>query len=252
MRAAGDSSPVVRRTVAVAARDLPPEQRVEIVRPLLRDDARTVRVEAVAALLGVHAASWTQTDRAALKSATAEYVDARSFNADHGEGLADLAYVAMLAGDFKHAEANLREALVIDPTFTAAFVNLADLYRSQRRDEDAEVILRNGLDVAADTAAVEFALGLTLIRLERRTEAVLHLRRAYEIRPETTRFGYVFAVAQFDAGKHDAALRTLERMRKRYPANRDILRLLAGYNEQLGRSQAAERFNSELKILDAR
>jgi len=249
MRAANDSSPIVRRSVSVAARDLPPEQTIEIVRPLLHDEIRSVRIEAVAALLGVHAGRWNPADRAALKSATGEYLESKAFNADRGAGLVDLAHVAMLAGDLASAESTLREALDVDPTFTAAYVNLADLYRSQERDEDADAILRQGLRVAADTASVEFALGLTLVRLDRRPEALTHLARAYALRPEALRFGYVYAVAQYDSGKEDAALRTLEQMRKRYPANRDILRLLAGYSQQLGRTEEARRLAAELEKL---
>jgi predicted CXXCH cytochrome family protein len=249
MRAGNDKSPIVRRAVAEAARDLPPEQRVEVVRPLLRDDFRTVRVEAVATLFGIDARGWRKADQNALKKATAEYLEARSFNTDRGDGLVDLSYVAALSGDFKGAEDGLREALEIDPTFTAAYVNLADLYRSQQRDEDAEAILRQGLKAAADQAAVEFGLGLTLVRLGRHDEATVHLRRAYDMRPETIRFGYVYAVAQFDGGKREAALRTLEHMHKRYPANRDVLRLLVGYNQQMRREKAAKRYAAELDEL---
>jgi tetratricopeptide (TPR) repeat protein len=249
MRAAHDRSSLVRRTVAVAARDLSPEQRVEVVRPMLRDEARTVRIEAVAALLGTNARGWSARDRTALKHATAEYIEARSFNSDRGEGLVDLAHVAMLAGDYKHAEENLREALDVDPTFTAAYVNLADLYRSQQRDEEAEAILRQGLGTAADRAAIEFALGLTLVRLQRHSEAMGHLRRAYELRPEVIRFGYVYAVAQFDRGQREAALRTLGKLYERYPANRDVLRLLTGYNREMGRAKAAQRYAAELQQL---
>jgi len=249
MRAASDPSPIVRRTVAVASRDIPQEQRPEVVRALLRDPVRTVRIEAVAALLGIHAGRWSESDRAALKAATAEYIEARAFNADRGEGLVDLAHVALLAGDVQHAEGNLREALDVDPTFTAAYVNLADLYRSQQRDEEAEAVLREGLKAAADRASVEFALGLTLIRLGRSSEAMAQLRRAHEMRPEVIRFGYVYAVAQFDSGQQAASLKTLEHMLQRYPANRDILRLLAGYNQQMGRTKAAERYAAELQKL---
>ncbi len=252
MRAASDKSAVVRRSVAVAARDLPPEQRVEILRPLLRDRARTVRTEAVGAILGTDARAWRATDKEALKRATTEYLAARSFNADRGEGLVDLAHVAALSGDFQHAEANLREALEGDPTVSAAYVNLADLDRGQRRDEDAEATLRRALGMAADRSAVEFSLGLTLVRLGRHDEALAFLRRAYETRPETMRFGYVYAVAQFDTGRQAAALRTLEQIHTRYPANRDVLQLLAGYNQQLGRAEVAKTSAAKLDKLNTR
>ena len=41
----------------------------------------------------------------------------------------------------------------------------------------------------------------------------------------------------------------LERMRERYPTNREILRLLAGYNQKLGRFKAAQRYAAELDAL---
>jgi predicted CXXCH cytochrome family protein len=249
MRASHDSSPLVRRTVAVAARELSPSERTEIVRPLLRDRARTVRIEAVATLLGADARGWTESDRAVLEKATGEYLEARAYNADRGEGLVDLAYVATLAGDFPHAEADLREALEIDPTFTAAYVNLADLYRSQQRDTEAEALLTRGLELAGDRASLEFALGLTLVRLGRYSEALTHLRRAHVMRPEVIRFGYIYAVAQYDQGHHQAALKTLEQMQRRYPANREVLRLLVAYNRQMGRSEAAAGYAGLLKNL---
>lgn len=249
MRASTDESPVVRRTVAVAARDLPPDVQSELVRPLLRDDSRSVRIEAVGTLLGTDARGWREADQTALKKATTEYLAARSFNADRGEGLVDLSHVAALAGDFEHAEDNLRQALEIDPTFTAAYVNLADLYRSRRRDEEAEAILRKGLDRAADRAAVEFALGLTLVRLGKHDEALKPLRRAHEMRPEAVRYGYVYAVAQFDGGRQEDALRTLEEMHERYPANRDVLQLLVGYNQRLNRPTAAKQYATKLAKL---
>lgn len=252
MRAEGDDSAVVRRSVAVAARELPSEQRIEIVRPLLRDDARTVRVEAVATLLGSDARNWRRIDQIALEKATTEYLEARAFNSDRGEGLVDLAHVAALVGDFRHAEDNLREALEIDPTFTAAYVNLADLFRSQQRDEDAAGVLRAGLEAAADRAAIEFSLGLTLVRLQRHAEALAHLKSAHRMRPETIRFGYVYAVAQFDTGRQASALRTLEHLHARYPANRDVLQLLVGYNQQMGRDAAAKKYADKLESLGTR
>ncbi|MGD8316859.1 MAG: tetratricopeptide repeat protein, partial [Myxococcales bacterium] len=146
-------------------------------------------------------------------------------------------------------EENLREALEIDPTFTAAYVNLADLYRAQQRDTEAERLLKRGLERAGDPASVELALGLTLVRLGRYSDALTHLRRAHVMRPEVIRFGYVYAVAQYDQGHRRAALKTLERMQRRYPANRDVLRLLVAYNGQMGRSSAAARYARLLENL---
>jgi Tfp pilus assembly protein PilF len=61
--------------------------------------------------------------------------------------------------------------------------------------------------------------------------------------------GYVYAVAQFDTGKQGAALSTLNHLHKRYPANRDVLQLLLGYNQQMGRESAAKTYAAKLEKL---
>ncbi len=249
MRASSDPSPIVRRSVALAARELPTNLRPEVVVALLDDPLRTVRIEAVSTLLRSNTRDWKPADREAFDRATAEYEEARAFNADRAEGLVDLAHLATVKRTPEKAEAILREAIDIDPTFTAGHVNLADLYREMGRDRDAETVLRDALESTADRATVEHALGLALIRLDRHAEAQKHLARAYELRPESIRFGYVYAVSQFDRGRRDAALRTLDEIHARYPANLEVLMLLLNYNRQLGRKDAAARYSTELQEL---
>ncbi|MEM9728694.1 MAG: tetratricopeptide repeat protein, partial [Myxococcota bacterium] len=226
MHATDDASPVVRRSAAVASRALPPEIRREVVVPLLSDGVLSVRVEAVASLLGAGSGSVRPADREAFQRAAAEYGATRAFVADRGEGLVDLANLAAVAGDVSRAETVLREALEVDPTFTAGHVNLADLYRGLGRQEESEKVLRQALSVAADRATVEHALGLALVRLDRHDEALVHLSRAYALRPEYERFGYVYAIAAFERGRTDESLRVLETLHRRYPANADFLQLL--------------------------
>ncbi len=249
MRASSDPSPIVRRSVALAARELPANLRPEVVIALLDDPLRTVRIEAVSTLLRSNTRDWKPADREAFDRATAEYEEARAFNADRAEGLVDLAHLATVKRTPEKAEAILREAIDIDPTFTAGHVNLADLYRAMGRDRDAETVLRDALESTADRATVEHALGLALIRLDRHAEAQKHLARAYELRPESIRFGYVYAVSQFDRGRRDAAVRTLDEIHARYPANLEVLMLLLNYNRQLGRKDAAARYSTELQEL---
>jgi Tfp pilus assembly protein PilF len=87
------------------------------------------------------------------------------------------------------------------------------------------------------------------VRLGRHAEARDHLRAAHELRPEVIRFGYVYAVAQYDHGDRGAALRTLDAMHRRYPANREVLRLLVGYNRQMGRHATARGYAALLAEL---
>ncbi|MGB5812719.1 MAG: ammonia-forming cytochrome c nitrite reductase subunit c552 [Polyangiales bacterium] len=252
MRASNDSSPVVRRSVAVASRVLPIELRAEIAKPLLSDPTMTVRIEAAAVLLEADQAGWGGDDRRALADAKAEYRRARTFGADRAEGLTDLANLELVERRPAQAEAILREALEVDPSFTAAYVNLADLYRILGKGEESEGILREALESAADQATASHALGLALVRVGKRDEALAALGRAYDLRPEAVRFGYVYAVAMFDGGRREAALDLLEKLRSRYPADTSVLMALVTYNQKLGRDDEAMRHAKTLQALGVR
>jgi len=251
MQAASDSSPVVRRAAAEAVRDLPAEMRAAVAVPLLRDATRSVRIEAASTLLEINARTLRPADRRMLAKATAELERARSHAADRGDGLVDLARIALAGRQPRRAEAMLREAIDVDPTFTAAYVNLSDLYRASGRNAESEAVLRDAIDQAADPATVEHALGLALVRFERYDEATEHLRRAYELRPESIRFGYVYAVAQFDRGNPQAAFRALRALERRYPANVQILRLLSDYHRQRGRRALSARYAEKVEELES-
>jgi Flp pilus assembly protein TadD len=80
-------------------------------------------------------------------------------------------------------------------------VNLADLRRLQGREPEAESTLREGLAVAPEAAALHHALGLSLVRQQRKSEALRELRRATELDPANQRFKYVYDVARTELGK---------------------------------------------------
>ena len=90
--------------------------------------------------------------RAALDLALAEYRQAQELNADRPEAHLNLGVLQAQLGKPLEAERAYRTALRIDPSFAPTYVNLADLYRAQQRDEEGENILRQGLAVPNDAA----------------------------------------------------------------------------------------------------
>jgi Flp pilus assembly protein TadD len=77
-----------------------------------------------------------------------------------------------------------------------AWANLADLRRLQGREPEAEATLREGLTAMPDAAALHHALGLSLVRQQRKSEALAELRRATELDPANPRFKYVYDIAR--------------------------------------------------------
>ena len=118
-------------------------------------------------------------------------------------------------------------------------VNLADLYRTQERDEEGEHILRQGLAVAPNDAALHHALGLLLVRRGRQSEALDALGRAAELRPDNPRYSYVFGVALHSAHQSTRALEVLTQAYERHPGEPEILVGLATISRERGQLDAA-------------
>jgi tetratricopeptide (TPR) repeat protein len=190
-----DQSPLVRHAAIGVFDALPPDQRRQVV-PLLGDPVRDVRIRAARALAPLPAAALGPDDAATYAQAAAEYVAAERFNADRPENRTNLGTFYAERGQFADAESELRAAIALDPTFTPAWVNLADLMRLQGREADAEAALRDGLTRAPSDATLHHALGLSLVRQKKSAEALGELKRATELAPGNARFAYVYGVAK--------------------------------------------------------
>jgi predicted CXXCH cytochrome family protein len=248
--ALGDPDPLVRRAAIQALADVDPGVRDPLVSPLLADPVRAVRIEAAAALSGSPLDLMPAPARAALAGATAELVAARELNADRPEAHLDLAALYAKQGLPVRAEAELRRALVMEPAFVPAAVNLADLYRATGRDRDAEPVLREALAHTPDNPALMHALGLTLVREQRVPESIVWLGGASRRGPENPRYGYVFAVALHGQGQRREAMNQLVRVLARHPYDRDALAAMAAFTRESGDLQGAEAYAARLAALD--
>ena len=66
----------------------------------------------------------------------------------------NLGLIAVAVGDVQQAEQAYKTALRLDARFSPAYVNLADLYRQQGRDQDGERVLRCGYRGQMRTAPI--------------------------------------------------------------------------------------------------
>jgi tetratricopeptide (TPR) repeat protein len=174
-----------------------------------------------------------------LTAALEEYVAAETVNADRPEGNLNLGLIAAAAGEPEVAERAYQAALRLDSRFTPAYANLADLYRAQGREREAEAQLRAGLAVMPDSADLHHALGLSLVRAKRLDAALDDLKQATELAPTHTRYAYVYAVALDSVGRTQDAVPVLEGAAARDAGDTDLLVALVQYNAKLGQREAA-------------
>ncbi len=246
-RLLSDQDPLVRAAAVrfLAVTDV--RTQVDQGWPLLEDPDRVVRLDAARLLAPLLRQGLPDKYRTQLEQAVQTYKQAESVNADRPESQMNLGLIALAEGHDGEAESAYRRALDLDPGFSPGYVNLADLYRQQGRDEQGEQLLRAGIDAVGDNAGMQHALGLLLVRQKRLDEALVHLRQAALLAPDLPHYAYVYALGLKGAGDTGQALKVLGETNLRHPGNPEILTALASLHEQQGNLHMARRYAEELK-----
>lgn len=245
-----DASPLVRRAAGRTLSGAALQTSPVTVTPLLDDQVRAVRIEAAQALAGARADELPDGASAALEKAIVEYIAAQELNGDRPEAHSNLALLFAKEKRFSEARTELNSALSLDPSFTPAVVDLADLDQTLGREVEGERILRAAIARSPNDASLQHALGLSLVRQGRRQEALNYLAAAARLDPSDARFVYVYAVALNDAGQTGQALATLEADLKEHPYDRDVLAALTDFYRTAGDLRKATIYAKRLAALE--
>ncbi len=238
-RMAGDASPLVRMATVQLADVMPAETRAAVLGPLLGDATRAVRIEAARSLAGGQD-RLPQELLPSWEAASQEYVATLQYNADRPESRVALGGFRAALGQADAARAQFTAAIQLDPDFVPAYVNAADVLRTQGRDQESAEVLQQGLQRVPMSATLHHALGLARIRLQQPELAMGSLRRAVELDPAVARYSYVYAVALHSAGQVDESIHWLQEAVKRWPYDRDVLMALTSFQLESGKRQDAQ------------
>ncbi|WP_371089950.1 cytochrome c3 family protein [Bradyrhizobium sp. WSM2254] len=248
-RGLSDPDPLVRLGAFDALEGIPADQLWGLASPQLADPVRGVRIRAAEVLASVPATRQPATDRDRFAQAAAEFVAAQRLNADRPEARSALGSFLARQAKAVEAEGEYRAALRLDPSFSPAAINLADLYRELGRESDGERVLRDALSGSQQNASIHHALGLALVRQKRNESALDELRLAAVLDPGQSRYAYVYAVGLHTAGRRDDALAVLKTSLGRHPNDRDSLSAAIAFSREKGDSVAALEFAERLAHL---
>ena len=248
--AAKDRSPLMRRAAAHVLSNTGVKQDLEIAGSLLNDPVRSVRIEAAEMLAGISAEGFPLALSAALSRATDEYIAAQELDADRPEAHMNLGLLLTREDKPDRAEAELNTALSLDPTFSPAAVNLADLYRQLGRDPEGEAVLRSALSRSPNNPSLLHALGLLMVREKQSARALEMLGGAARLDPANARYAYVYGLALDDTGRTTEAISVLEANVQRHPYDRESLSALAAFLANEGDSVRALRYARRLNELE--
>jgi predicted CXXCH cytochrome family protein len=243
------ADPMMRAAAVDASQAFEPALRMDLLFPLLNDPVRAVRIRAARVLANGPRDRLKPEQQKLLARGMTEYVASQAANAERPEARANVAGLYAELGMFGRAEGMYLSAIEKHPHFAPAYVNLADLYRMQQRDEEGERILRQALQRLPDDGGLHHALGLALVRKQQLSEAVESLARAAKLAPDNVRYGYVYGVSLNSVGRTTEALTVLEDTRQRHPADRDLLLALLMFSRAAGKTAAALAYAEQLARL---
>jgi len=229
--------PLLRASVVRSMDWVPVAQRYALLRDLIGDSSKAVRM-AVASQLSSFPADQLPPEYAAeIKALWREYVDSLLLNADMPEDQMNLGMFYSDTGDKTSAEKAYRQALKLSPAYIPALLNLADLYRENRLDQQAESLLLKAVELAPEEAAVQHAMGLLRVRQGSLQEALPYLQAAAHASPPNFRYSYVYAIGLWETGSRRQAISELEATLTRFPGNGDLVNALASYYQLIGEEE---------------
>jgi predicted CXXCH cytochrome family protein len=243
-----DADALVRRGAAEGAAALEPSNRVAVIAPMLRDPVRTVRLQALEDLIAVRA-QLAPADQQSFAAVLAEHRRINMASADRAESQVNMGTLEGQLGNVEAAQKAFSTAIELEPNYIPAYINMADLYRVQGQEAQAEASLREGIKIHPEVAELHHALGLALVRQQRTAEAMKELARATSIQPGSERYAYVYAIAMHESGDLPGAIRILTAAQERHPESRELVTALLEYSLEKGDVAAARRWVQQLDKL---
>jgi len=245
-----DEDPLPRLAAIGLLGGAPLELRTQFALPETYDDLLAVRVAAARVLAALPLDRLPPARAAELEARFDEYVTSERFNADHPASNMNLGNFFTDRGDYAAAENAYRDALALDPGFIGALVNLADLYRRQQRDGEAEKLLLTAAEQAPDNADVQHALGLLYVRIQNQDAALAAFERAARLRPADPRLSYVYSIALNSYGRGAEAVDVLRNAITLHPRDPTLLMTLATLYRDQGETDAALQIAERLVTLN--
>ncbi|MDO3388480.1 multiheme c-type cytochrome [Gilvimarinus sp. SDUM040013] len=225
-RAVRDDDPLKRQAAITAAAPYPMPDQWRMLNSLLDDPRLPVRVEAARALAQMLVqppeTSLLPEDKKRLESALAEYREVQAYAADRGFSHTNLGNLEQIFGRSRNAEKLYRKAIEVEPIFIPAYVNLADLYRERRDEDEARAILTQALAIQPEAATVQYAMAMSYVRSGDKAKATGFLKQAASGVDPNPRFVYTYALLLQDLGDGKNARQQLQRAYTLDPMNPDV------------------------------
>ncbi|MFN3580553.1 MAG: HEAT repeat domain-containing protein, partial [Pseudomonas sp.] len=200
----------------------------DLLAPLAEDPIRAVRL-AVAWQLA-QLPPQAKSGLAAWPTLQAEYEQVQQSLLERTDAHFNLAMLYQLSGREDQVEAALGDALLRDAAFFPALIMQAQWQEQYLGLPQVGLAsLQEGIKAHPQEASLHHALGMTLVRQGKLTEALPAFTQAQQLAVNNSDYAYVLAIALHDSGKREQAVQLLEKQLATDPANRQLRLALVSY-----------------------
>ncbi len=241
-----DPSPLLRSTALGLFAAAPAAVRTRHGGPLLDDPLRAVRIAAARQVLDIKTDNLSQTDRAVVENAVAEYHASLSAHADFPEVQLNLARFAATLGQQNMAQRALETALALDPKLAEAWLRLALMEVDEQRFKDAKKTLQRALAEVPSHGALQQLFGRVLARLGDQAAATAAFATALSELPDELEIRVEYVSLLSNLGRHAEALETLAQADQTAQVDPQMLYLLAYNHARVNDMERARHFAREL------
>jgi len=222
-----DQDPLMRHTAANSLEVLPNEQKAQIYPDLLEDEMRSVRIEAVDALIGVPGNALSEEDKQNFSQGLIAYQKALAVRADFPGGQLEKGVYYEKIGQPNRAEQAYLRAIKIDNYFNMARMNLANLYYRQGKLEEAEQVFLKIIEQEPGYGETYYSLGLLYAEQKEMEKARTFLKQAADKINDNERVLYNYALVLQNIGDIEAAKKVFARAIEKYPQSTSNIYALA-------------------------
>jgi Tfp pilus assembly protein PilF len=273
LTAMNDPSPLVRSSAAESLGVTPSTAGLQALVAATGDDYRLVRIRAAQALAGIPGLQLGEPHASNVKKATEEYLASMMARPDQWTSHYNLGNYYLGRREYSAAVSSYDTAIRFDPAEIPPWVNLSIAYARQGDTGKADAALHKALALEPNNAEANFNMGLLKAELSDLPRAEKHLRRALKadpqmapaaynlcvllgekrvnealgfcrqaaaLRPQDSRYAWVYAYYQNKKGDCKAAAATLEGLLGRQPSFADGHLLLADIYVQTDEREKAE------------
>ncbi len=244
-----DPNPLVREQAVFALESTPAPQRLDLIRDMLNDPVRAVRVETARLLAAAHQ-QLDEAEKPAWDRATAEFIAAQMAMSDRAAGHMRLALFYSDLGEPQKAESAYHDAIRIEPEAIPPRINLAETLYQQGRLEESGKVFQAAVDADPANGMAHEALARYFIRRKQYDKGLAELKKSAQLVPEHAATQYFLGVALNSMGRFDEALPALQKAHQLETSNPEYLIGLTTICRDAGQIELALGYVEQLIALD--